>query len=399
MTSYATQESCAFCGKHKDTVTKLIVGPDSAICNECVTLCVELLEDPEPTITNKPSDFRDPREIRAFLDQYVIGQEQAKIALSVAVVNHYKRLDRGSDAPDISKANILVIGPTGSGKTLLAKTISQCLDVPFVIADATSITEAGYVGDDAEMMISRLFAASGYDIEKTQRGIVFIDEIDKIARKGESSSLTRDVSGEGVQQALLKLVEGTVCRFPSKGHRKNPTADMTEIDTANILFIAGGAFVGLDSIVQRRLQGNSIGFAGQISSQKPVDIKQVTADDLVQYGIIPELIGRFPITVGLDPLKFDDFKHILTGVRNNLVEQYRWLIAQDGVGLDFDESAIDALAHRAMTRNTGARSLQSEIERVLLPYMYNIQDHRESDQQNIIITADIINKSDLIFKE
>jgi ATP-dependent Clp protease ATP-binding subunit ClpX len=398
MTSYADQDTCAFCGKHKDTVTKLIVGPDSAICNECVNLCVELLEDPVSAQTDQ-APSRDPRDIKSFLDQSVIGQDRAKIALAVAVVNHYKRLSRGSDAPDINKANILIIGPTGSGKTLLAKTISQYLDVPFVIADATSITEAGYVGDDAEMIISRLFTASGYDIEKTQRGIVFIDEIDKIARKSESSSITRDVSGEGVQQALLKLVEGTICRFPSKGSRKNPTADMTEIDTTNILFIAGGAFVGLDTIVNRRTQGNSIGFAGRVTSGKSATMDSATTDDLVEFGIIPELIGRFPVTVTLDTLTIDDFRHILTKVRNNLVDQYRWLMACDGVTLEFDESAVDALAQRALQRNTGARSLQSELERVLLPYMFDIHQYRKNGTENIVITADIINKSDLTFKE
>lgn len=383
-------ESCSFCNKHKDQVQKLIVSDHVAICNECVSLCQELLED-RVTTTEPPGDTRDPQEIKHFLDQYVIGQHQAKIALCVAVINHYKRLRRRADDPEISKANILMLGPTGSGKTLLARSIARYIDVPFAIADATSITEAGYVGDDVETLISRLYANAGHDIERTQRGIIFIDEIDKISRRSESANITRDVSGEGVQQALLKMVEGTVCRVPPQAGRKHPGGDMIEIDTSNILFIAGGAFVGLDRIISRREQGTNIGFSTPISSNRDVDLSRVTADDLVRYGMIPEFVGRFPVTVTLNPLTHQDLFSILTDVRDNLQEQYRWLMRQDGIDLVFHEDALNALVTRAMESGTGARALHSEIERAMMPHMYAAREYHRGGIKQLDITAESIN--------
>lgn len=383
-------ENCSFCGKHKDAVNKLIVSESAAICNECVDLCQELLVD--LSRPNTPdSNHKDPRAIKVFLDQYVVSQTQAKIVLSVAVVNHYKRMNRTASDPEISKANILMLGPTGSGKTLLARTIARYLDVPFAIADATSITEAGYVGDDVETLISRLYANAGHDVVRTQRGIVFIDEIDKISRRSESASLTRDVSGEGVQQALLKLVEGTVCRVPPQPGRKHPAGDVIEIDTTDILFIAGGAFVGLDAIVSRRQQGTNIGFATPLSDRRRVDLKAVCPDDLVKFGLIPEFVGRFPTRVVLDALTEPDLMAILTDVQHNLPQQYQWLMQQDGIDLDFSAPALQDLVRRAHESGTGARALHSEVEKVMIPHMYAARDYVKRGIDRVDITLDLVN--------
>jgi ATP-dependent Clp protease ATP-binding subunit ClpX len=383
-------QTCSFCGKHKDAVAKLIVSDTVAICNECVNLCQDLLVD-RPVKIDARNDITDPRRLKEYLDQYCIGQEQAKIMLSVAIINHYKRIRCVDPEQEIAKANILMIGPTGSGKTLLAQTVARYLDVPFAIADATSITEAGYVGDDVESLISRLYTNSGHDIERTQRGIVFVDEIDKIARKSESTSITRDVSGEGVQQALLKMVEGTRCRIPASGGRKHPAGEMIEIDTKNILFIAGGAFVGLDKIIGNRVNGSSIGFNSPVRDQKSAGLDQVDPDDLVRFGMIPEFVGRFPGVVTLLPLERPDLLNILTSVKNNYIQQYQWLFRQDDVDLDFETTALEAIVDRAMASGTGARALHSEIERALMPHMFHLRAYHDAGINRVDIDADLVN--------
>ena len=378
--------TCSFCGKHKDVVTKLIVSDDVAICNDCVDLCQTLLDDEKPIVV--PSATLDPFEIKKHLDQFVIGQHRAKQVLSVAIVNHYKRVGNQDPNVEIEKTNILMLGPTGSGKTLLARSVARYLDVPFVIADATSLTEAGYVGDDVESLISRLFAASGNDVEKTQRGIVFIDEIDKISRKSESASITRDVSGEGVQQARLKLVEGTKCRITPQGGRKHPSGDTVEIDTRNILFIAGGAFVGMEAVIKSRVKGTSIGFGAQVGAEEVSTLDQVTPDDLVRFGMIPEFVGRFQSWVALNELSKDDLIRILTEIKYSYISQYHWLFEQDSVELNFTTASLELIAERTMKNKTGARGLHSELERVLLPHMFHLAQYRKQGITVVDIDTD-----------
>lgn len=394
-------QECSFCGKHKSIVKKLIVGEGTAICNDCVTMCVDLLHDePVELVVNRNSLY--PDDIKAYLDQYIIGQDGAKIVLSVAIANHYKRINNSGNAILTQKSNVLIFGPTGSGKTLLAKTVAGYLDVPFVVADATSLTEAGYVGDDVESMIIRLLAAADGDVERAQRGIVFIDEIDKIARKSESASITRDVSGEGVQQALLKLVEGTICRVPQSGRRKNPNSDMIEVDTTNILFIAGGAFVGLTDLVANRIDGNGIGFGAVIKDGNIHNeyLRLVTPDDLTKFGMIPEFTGRFTSRISIDELSREQLRLILTDVKNNYLDQYKYLLSLDGIDLVFTDSAIDRIAENCVKQKTGARGLHSEVERVLLPHMFNVQGYKKAGVSSINITSELVdNPTDLLEKK
>lgn len=387
----STIDTCSFCAKNKDQVLKLIVGDGSAICNECVNLCSGLLVDNKKTKRGKNNQLTvpDPRAICDYLDQHVVGQAAAKRVLSVAIVNHYKRINNADADLEIQKANILMLGPTGTGKTLMARTVAKYLNVPFVIADATTLTEAGYVGDDVESLISRLYIAADGDVAQCERGIIFLDEIDKIARKSESSTVSRDVSGEGVQQALLKLVEGTRCRISPQGSRRTPSTDSVEIDTANILFIGGGAFVGLDQIVKNRVQGTAIGFGAQLTPN--TDSATVTPDDLVRYGLIPEFVGRFSNTVSLQDLSKAQLIDILTTVKNNFVAQYKWLFEQDGVALDFDADSLDLIADRAIQSRTGARGLHSELERVLLPHMFDLPRYTKQNIIRVIINKEQVN--------
>lgn len=391
MTKSDVIDTCSFCNKHKDTVTKLIVGEDVAICNECVDLCQTLLNNEivEKSKANKPQTV-DPLSIKEHLDEYVIGQMSAKIVLAVAIANHYKRINNQNKDTEIEKVNILMFGPTGSGKTLLAKSVARYLNVPFVIADATSLTEAGYVGDDVESLISRLYAAADYDVERCQRGIIFVDEIDKISRRSESASITRDVSGEGVQQALLKLVEGTKCRIVPQGGRKHPSGETVEIDTTNILFIAGGAFVGLDNIVKNRVQGTSIGFSADMQRAES-SLDQTSPDDLVRFGLIPEFVGRFPTWVGLEELTQADLVKILIGIKHSYIEQYKWLFEQDEISLDFTPDALEQIATNTIANKTGARGLHSELERVLLPHMYRLAEYRRNNITSIKIDKNLVN--------
>jgi ATP-dependent Clp protease ATP-binding subunit ClpX len=388
---------CSFCGKHKDQISKLIVSHEVAICNECVDLCQNLLVDTKKVTASKNTDLvvPDPHDIRNYLDEYVVGQDQAKIVLSVAIANHYKRISR--PGTDVSKANILMIGPTGTGKTLLARTVARYLQVPFVIADATCLTEAGYVGDDVESMIARLYTAANGDLEACQRGIVFLDEIDKIARKSESATVSRDVSGEGVQQALLKLVEGTRCRIPVAGNKKTASGDMVEIDTTNILFIAGGAFVGLDRIIQNRCQGTAMGFGARLTVD--TNAEAIMPDDLVKYGMIPEFVGRFSTYVNLHDLTKAQLISILTQVRGNFVKQYQWLFGEDGVDLEFDAESLDLIAERTLNSRTGARGLHSELERVLLPHMFDLPKYRHQNILQVVINKTQVNTPMTLAKE
>lgn len=391
------EHHCDFCGKSKQDVEKLIVSEHSAICNDCVDLCVDILKDEK--VKKFPNDeiksIYNPTKIKDYLDDYIIGQDESKIALSVAVCQHFKRINFPHNDLELEKTNVLLLGPTGCGKTFLARKLADYLQIPFAICDATGITEAGYVGDDVESVLVRLLANADGDVEKAQKGIVYIDEIDKIARKGESASITRDVSGEGVQQGLLKMIEGSICRVPASDKRKHPKGDIIEIDTRGILFICGGAFVGLDKIIQKRKDTNSIGFNSKISSSKDMSMffSEVMTKDLITFGMIPEFIGRFGMITSVEELSTEQLIKILREPKNSLIKQYKYMFEIDGIDLEFDDEALAAIAEKSKELKTNARGLKNILEKILLPYQFDCMNLVERGLSKIIISKSAVEGS------